>query len=126
MLLSKPQKPELPSQPKQLEKEAAGTDSPLIGIRPASADPQTGNVGINQKLIAPELTSSEYIAIADVRAVLQSSPDRVIVIDARSERTYEDSDQDIPNAIRLSPDQAVRTATQLAIPKNVVLAVLCA
>ena len=126
MLLSEPQKPELPSQPRQLEKEAAGGDSPLIGIRPAPSDPQAKNVGIHQKSIDPELNSSEYIAIADVRALLQSSPDRAIVIDARSERTYEESDQDIPNAIRLSPDQAVRTAMQLAIPKNAVLAVLCA
>ena len=51
---------------------------------------------------------------------------QVVIIDARSERTYTESDQAIPGAIRLPPDQAVRTAAQLGIPKTAVLAVLCA
>jgi hypothetical protein len=57
---------------------------------------------------------------------LQARPGQVGIIDARSERTYNDSDQAIPGAFRLPPDQAVRTAAQLGIPKTAVLAVLCA
>lgn len=67
----------------------------------------------------------EYISIAEVRA-LQAQPGQLVVVDARSERTYNESDESIPGSIRLPPDQAVRTATQLDLPKGAVLAVLCA
>ncbi len=48
------------------------------------------------------------------------------MVDARSDRTHEESDQDIPNAVRVPPNQAARTAEQLVIPKDAVLAILCA
>ena len=73
----------------------------------------------------PELSDPEYISIAEVKA-LQAHPGQVVIVDARSERTYNESDQAIPGAIRLPPDQSVRTAAQLGIPKKAVLAVLCA
>jgi sodium/hydrogen antiporter len=69
--------------------------------------------------------SPEFISIAELKAS-QASSDQIVVIDGRSERTYNESDQAIPGAIRLPPDQAVRTAVQLGIPKTAVLAVLCA
>jgi hypothetical protein len=72
-----------------------------------------------------EPRDAEYISIDEVKA-LQAYPGQIVIIDARSERTYSESDQAIPGALRLPPDQAVRTAAQLAIPKTAVLAVLCA
>jgi sodium/hydrogen antiporter len=72
-----------------------------------------------------EPRDAEYISIDEVKA-LQAHPGQIVIIDARSERTYNESDQAIPDALRLPPDQAVRTAAQLGIPKTVVLAVLCA
>ncbi len=74
---------------------------------------------------APELSHPEYISIAEVKA-LKAQPGQLVIVDARSERTYNESDQGIPGAVRVPPDQSVRTAVRLAIPKTAVLAVLCA
>jgi hypothetical protein len=73
----------------------------------------------------PAPSDPEYISLAEVKA-LQERPDQVIIIDARSERTYNESDQGIPGATRLPPDEAARTAARLGLPKGRVLAVLCA
>ncbi len=73
----------------------------------------------------PEPSHAEYISIAEVKA-RQEHPDQIVIVDARTERTYDESDQEIPGAVRISPEQSVRTATHLDLPKNAVLAVLCA
>lgn len=68
----------------------------------------------------------EYISISEVKALKEQHAD-ILVLDARTERTYNDSDECIPGALRLSPDQSVRTAAaQLGLHKDAVLAVLCA
>ncbi|MCU1273851.1 MAG: hypothetical protein JWO48_1282 [Bryobacterales bacterium] len=68
---------------------------------------------------------SEYISITEVTD-LQSRSQPLLIIDARSERTYDDRTEDIPGAIRLHPDSAVQMARDRGIPKTAVLAVLCA
>ena len=73
----------------------------------------------------PDLSHPEYISIAEVKA-LQAHPGRVVIADARSTRTYDQSDEQIPGAVRLNPEQPVRAAGQLDLPKRAVLAVLCA
>jgi len=73
----------------------------------------------------PELSHAEYISIPEVRA-LEAHPGRIVIVDARTERTYEDSDESIPGSLRVSPENSVRSATKLGIPKGAVLAVLCA
>jgi hypothetical protein len=70
-------------------------------------------------------TESEYISITEVTD-LQSRSQPVLIIDARSERTYNDRTEEIPGAIRLHPDSAVQMARDRGIPKTAVLAVLCA
>jgi NhaP-type Na+/H+ or K+/H+ antiporter len=71
------------------------------------------------------LIDPEYITLDAVKE-LQSSSAPVVVVDARTERTYEDSGEEIPGAARVSPHQSIRRAAQLTLPKNAVLAVLCA
>jgi hypothetical protein len=67
----------------------------------------------------------EYISIEEVEALRrQSAP--VVIVDARSERTYNESSESIPGSVRLHPDQAVRAATASPLPRDAVLAVLCA
>jgi sodium/hydrogen antiporter len=103
--------------------EEAGQES-----READAPPQcllTGHECSGTGDPAPELSSPEYISIGEVKA-LQAYPDQVVVVDARTGRTYDESGQVIPGALRLPPDQAVRTAVQLRVPKGAVLAILCA
>jgi len=95
-------------------------------LQPAA--PQQCSIGPDacpMDLSVPSPSDPEYISLAEVKT-LQERPDQVIIIDARSERTYNESDQEIPGAIRLHPDEATRTAGQLGIPKGPVLAVLCA
>ncbi|MFL6415927.1 MAG: cation:proton antiporter [Bryobacteraceae bacterium] len=70
-------------------------------------------------------SSSEFISVQDVKA-LHSTPDRLVVVDARSVKSYAMSDADVPGAVRLDPQQAVRSATELGLPKEIVLAVFCA
>lgn len=50
----------------------------------------------------------------------------VVIIDARSERSYDNSPEEIPGAYRLHPNRAVADATNANVPKGAVLAVLCA
>lgn len=125
MLLIRPQKPEPVNRPEEPQTRGGETASRLIAIQ-APSEPSAGNTTAPTVSDGPELSSSEYISIAEVRALLSRSPDGVIVVDARSDRTHEESDQDIPNAVRVPPNQATRTAAQLALPKSAVLAVLCA
>ncbi|MFL6446854.1 MAG: cation:proton antiporter [Bryobacteraceae bacterium] len=67
----------------------------------------------------------EFISLEELKA-LPSAPDRVIIVDARSEKTYEGSGEVVPGAVRLNPQQAVRSATELGLRKDAVLAVFCA
>ena len=67
----------------------------------------------------------EFITIEEVRE-LEKAPGRVVVIDSRSERTYEESDEEIPGALRLHPDRAAAQARSYGVSKDSVLAVICA
>jgi NhaP-type Na+/H+ and K+/H+ antiporter len=103
--------------------------SPIFLIRTASPKKQNKQpdeiAAIRELAVsAPELSNPEYISIDEVKA-LQAHPGQVIVIDARTERTYSNSDQFIPGAIRLPSEQFVKTAAELGIPKGTVLAVFC-
>jgi NhaP-type Na+/H+ or K+/H+ antiporter/rhodanese-related sulfurtransferase len=67
----------------------------------------------------------EFISMEEVKA-LRSIPGRVVITDARSEKTYEASGQVVPGAVRVNPQQAVRSATELGLRKDTMLAVFCA
>jgi rhodanese-related sulfurtransferase len=67
----------------------------------------------------------EYISIPEIRA-LQAQPGQVVIVDARTERTYGESDQRIPGAVRVEPEHPAASAGRLGIPKKAVLAILCA
>jgi rhodanese-related sulfurtransferase len=75
---------------------------------------------------APEsLTSAEFISLAEVKA-LRSIPGRLVIVDARSVKSYQISDEVVPGAVRLDPQQSVRSATALGLSKDATLAVFCA
>ena len=77
---------------------------------------------------APEpivLRDPEYITIEEVQE-LQRRSVPVVIADSRSERSYDESTEEIPGAIRLHPDRAAQSAAQHKIRKEAVLAVLCA
>jgi NhaP-type Na+/H+ or K+/H+ antiporter len=70
-------------------------------------------------------TDGERISMEEVRR-LQESGTPVIVLDVRTDRTYESGDLHAQGAIRLPPDQAVRRATELGLPRPAWLAAFCA
>ena len=98
----------------ELIESASGGETP----EPASRSPLV-------KLATPDSGHSEYISIPEIEK-LRALGDQVVIVDARTERTYEDSGETIRGSVRLPPEQAVGTAQQLALPKDAVLAVLCA
>ena len=71
------------------------------------------------------LSDPEYITIDQVADAMKSRIP-VVVLDARSERSYEDSDETVAGSIRLSPDTAVADARRLNVPRDAVLPVFCA
>ncbi|HEY1217034.1 MAG TPA: hypothetical protein VGE93_25695, partial [Bryobacteraceae bacterium] len=73
----------------------------------------------------PARRGAEYISLAEVKD-LQASPTPPVIVDARSERSYNDSDEWIPGSVRVDPERSVRAASEQHLPKNVTLAVLCA
>ena len=79
-------------------------------------------VPVLQQSSAAELSNGEYISLSEMQAL---GPE-VVVVDARSVRTYEESDEAIPGAVRLSPEHPVRDAMRFGISKASVLAVVCA
>jgi hypothetical protein len=50
----------------------------------------------------------------------------VVLVDARSHRTYDESDHVAEGAVRLDPERAVAEANRLKLPRDAVLALFCA
>jgi hypothetical protein len=71
------------------------------------------------------LAHSEYIDIAELRA-LQQTGVSVAIADARTERTFNESEFLAHNAVRLDPDRAVVDATECNLAKDTVITVICA
>jgi NhaP-type Na+/H+ or K+/H+ antiporter len=64
---------------------------------------------------------SAYISVAEARALVAEG--RAIVLDARAERNMDRAE---PGTVRVRPDHAVHDARALELPRDTVLAVLCA
>jgi hypothetical protein len=73
----------------------------------------------------PPFSSPEYVDLDELRGLEQRSI-RVVIADARTDRTYNESELEIPGALRLHPDRAALDAERLRIPFDAVVAVLCA
>jgi rhodanese-related sulfurtransferase len=57
---------------------------------------------------------------------LQRRGEPVVVVDARSIRTYDDSDLQARGAIRIDPNQPARDAARLKLPKDAWIVAFCA
>lgn len=71
------------------------------------------------------LTDPEYIEVSDLEA-LQRTGVPVVVCDARTDRTFNESALLARGAVRLNPDRAVLEAGERGLPRDAVLAVFCA
>jgi hypothetical protein len=67
----------------------------------------------------------ERISIDQMRDLARAG-ENVIVIDARSERTYAESNLHAGGAVRLDPNNAAREAQELGLPKDAWPVVFCA
>lgn len=72
-----------------------------------------------------EHVSAETLTVTDMRR-LQAAGESVIVLDARSDRTYEESDLEAQGAVRLEPDRAVDQARRRGLPQDAWLIAFCA
>lgn len=80
---------------------------------------------LDEKPLAAETHVEERITVAELRR-LQETGESVVVLDARSERTFNDSDSLAGGALRVDPDRAVAQVTKLAIPKDAWIVAFCA
>lgn len=99
--------------------------SPLLLRSPSTATPDTGAATAPDKSAPPILPDSEYIDIDDYRSAADAGAP-VTVVDARTERTLDESDEAPANSVRVHPEQAVSSARALGVPRENLLAVLCA
>ena len=73
----------------------------------------------------PRLRDSEYIKVAELRS-LQQTGVSVAIVDARTERTFNESEFLALDAIRLNPDRAIVDAHEMNLPRDAVITVICA
>jgi hypothetical protein len=73
-------------------------------------------------LVEPE---PERITIDEVRA-LQAKGEPIVIVDARSNRTYDIEPLAASGAVRVSPDDPVRDATEKRLSQRATLVVYCA
>ena len=71
------------------------------------------------------LTDPEYIDIAQLRE-LQQAGAPLVVVDARTDRNFNESEFLADGAVRLSPERAVLEAEKRRLPRDAVLALFCA
>jgi NhaP-type Na+/H+ or K+/H+ antiporter len=86
---------------------------PTLSSRGAAAEPEAAE------------SIPERITVAELQALWQRG-EPVLVIDARTERTYALDEWRARDAVRLPPDDAVRAARALALTTRSTLVVYCA
>ena len=105
-----------------------GNDGPeLVQIQPVS-DPDGGPRQEDRDsdvVNHDDENTAERISIAEV-VRLQRAGQPVVILDVRTERSLETSDLQIQGAVRLPPDDVVRQANKLNLPKNAWLIAYCA
>jgi len=100
------------------------------GQRPLTVTPVAAeNVGSDTLVIpadgVPAGTEQERISIAEMQRLKQSGAP-LLVVDARSERSFDDDRRRAEGAIRIPPDDAARRVAELGVPKNTWLILFCA
>jgi hypothetical protein len=72
-----------------------------------------------------ELLDPEYLSLDELDQLTRAGVP-VNVVDSRTERTYTESTNEIPGAVRLHPDHVLLDAERHQLSRDLVLAVLCA
>jgi sodium/hydrogen antiporter len=69
---------------------------------------------------------SEFVTVEELQRLRSTGPVSVLLVDTRSTRSYDASDSQLADAVRISPDNAVTDARKLNLPKDRLLALFCA
>ena len=88
----------------------------MLPLTPAPAPPPPEPSAVERR---------DRITLAEVKE-LQARGERVVLLDVRKERAWNDSDQKAQGAIRLPPDGAAQRAAELALPRHDWLVAYCA
>jgi NhaP-type Na+/H+ or K+/H+ antiporter len=99
--------------------------SPLFVRHPQQEGTERAALPTSEKPAPVMAEGGEYISIDEYRAGVASGA-AVTVVDARTERTFGESDEAPASSVRVTPDRAVAAANSLGLPRENVLAVLCA
>ncbi len=121
--------PELAEEERQRDKARRGEEAETAGLPVLHPD------GREREQAQPTVTSEalqftadrERITVAEMRR-LQERGEPVVVVDARTERTYENSDALAGGAVRITPDQIgiAQQAERLGVPRHAWVVVFCA
>jgi sodium/hydrogen antiporter len=111
------------------------------GVETAAKDTGTANAGpvtedhdspnhvpvFSEEWWAEEEHGADRISIEEVRR-LTDSGEQVIIVDARTERTYDNSDHKVVGEVRLDPGtgEIPERVTEMGLPKDAWLAIYCA
>ncbi|HEY7210172.1 MAG TPA: cation:proton antiporter [Bryobacteraceae bacterium] len=108
---------------------------PLVFLRGAKPDKGEARPAVGGEKTVPsssaspatdaQLSDAEYLELSELDEVERAGIP-VVIADARTERTYNDSEWEIPDAARLHPDRAAADADRLKLPLDAVVGVLCA
>jgi NhaP-type Na+/H+ or K+/H+ antiporter len=133
-----------PSQPQQLPPaqatEPVVVSEPEVAVTPArdgiehtysaplqmvAPRPVPDGVGTEQE--DEDASGADRITLAEVR-LLQEKGERVVIVDARTARTYGNSDREVVGAVRIDPNNGpvAEQAVEQGIPKDAWLAIFCA
>ncbi len=72
-----------------------------------------------------EIVASGELITLDEIARLRESGEDVVIVDARTDKSYDSSDTRAKGAVRVHPDRVVESAASLALPRNAWLAAYC-
>jgi NhaP-type Na+/H+ or K+/H+ antiporter len=109
--------------------------SPLVmfrGAKPRGAEPATALKVLQPskvetgQVVSTTTASPEYIETAELRELMGRDPKSLVLVDARSHRTYDESEHVLAEAVRLDPERSVAEARRLNLPRNAVIALFCA
>jgi NhaP-type Na+/H+ and K+/H+ antiporters len=106
--------------------QSSAPDAEMSDLASPSATPGPTAPQLTDATRTPEvlLEEDEIISIKEVQRLRRAGVP-VVVIDARSKRAYEVSDGQAQGALRLAPDNPLRYATELKIPRDAWLAIYC-
>lgn len=108
-----------PATPKTEPVPVDGLETPVQD----GASPADGAAEPTKPVKLPEI-GHEMITVKQLQQLWQSG-EQVVVVDVRTERTYNDSDARAVGSIRLHPEQAVRQAAAKKLPKEAWVVAYC-